>query len=340
MDQRTLPSRLYIDVTNSCNLSCLHCCSSSGHKKTDELTDQEIVRIIDEAAGSGITNLIFSGGEPLLRESLPDLIEHAVRAGCGVTLLTNGLLFTSELAGRLIAPKVRIKMSLDGTTAQTHEALRGPGTFKRTLDVLGMLVDLGAPGLTVHFTVNRWNFRELRDLPSLLKEIGVSFLVVGTIKPSGRAAVNRELLIPPVMIPYVNRVVTEITDKAEIPTVRFTDRGWGEFGCPAVCSKMGLTADGRLNTCVFFGDALQGDSVRDFSLPELWNRHIELMKDLTPGKTCSKCGHLKDCAGGCRARALYYTGDVRGPDPYSCALYGKMTFIRENKELLESLKTL
>ncbi len=301
------------------------------------MSDEEIFRLIDEAAALGIRNIVFSGGEPLLRKSTAAFLEHAADRGLKTTLLTNGLLIDSDMASFLVNLDVHIKISLDGTSAAIHDRFRGAGTFEKTLNVLRMIAELESANLTVHYTVNRLNLQELPELPGLLKNLGVPNMVVGTIKPSGRAAINQELLIPPAMIPYVNQLVTRVVDSGSISLVQFTDRGWGEFGCPAVCSKLGITARGYMTTCAFFGSDMLGGNIRDLSLSELWTKSNSGESCFEINETCQACKNLERCAGGCRARAAYYYNDKNAPDPYSCALYKKKDFVTKNELLFQNL---
>jgi radical SAM protein with 4Fe4S-binding SPASM domain len=229
---------------------------------------------------------------------------------------------------------VRVKISLDGATAETHDALRGSGTFARTCEVLGMLAGVGARDLTIHYTVHRKNFAELELLPDLLEELGVTNVVIGTIKPSGRALCNEELLIPPRMVPFVQQKIRAIKKRANIDFLQYQDRGWDGFGCPATCNKLGITATGRLTTCAFFGQELLGESIRDHSLQELWRRHLQRGEIFVANEQCASCSGLAQCGGGCRARALYYRGDINAVDPYCCAMVGKQAFVSEHRELL------
>lgn len=247
------PSRVYLDVTNRCQLSCRHCCTSSGVPDADELTAAELLAVVDRVRGMGVPNLVISGGEPLLRPELPELLAHAVRSGLRVTVLTNGLSIDEHWAHRLAGWGVRVKISLDGATAATHDELRGTGTFVGVLASLRRLVAAGASDLAVHFTFHRKNLAELPEVPALLRSIGVRNLVIGTIKPSGRALANEELLIAPQMAPYVQQRVAALKGAEGIELQHLSDRGWEGFGCPAVCNKLGITATGRLTTCAFFG---------------------------------------------------------------------------------------
>lgn len=328
------PSRVYLDVTNACQLRCRHCCTDSGVPFEDELALGELIDVIDQVYGMGISNLVISGGEPLLRPDLCAIIERACGLGLEVTLLTNGLLIDEQWAGRLVELGVRVKISLDGATARTHDLLRGEGTFVQTCEVLRRLLLAGASDLTVHYTVHRKSFLELAALPDLLCRLEVPNLVIGTIKPSGRAQINADLLIPPSMVPYVHQKVNAIKRRAGISVLQFSDRGWGEFGCPASCNKLGITASGRLTTCAFFGESLLGGSVRESSLEELWRDHLERSDIFVANKTCARCAALEACGGGCRARALYYYGDLNATDPYCCALFEKQLFLQRHRDVL------
>jgi len=334
MDATIKPSRIYIDVTNACNLRCRHCCTSSGCRYEDELGKEEIISLIHQAKKMGITNLVFSGGEPLIRKDFFSILEYARNSGMEVTILTNGLLIDYKKAKTLIDLSVRVKISLDGACAETHDYLRGKGTFERTIDILRLMVKLKCETLTVHYTVHRLNFLELEMLPELLRKIGVPNLVIGTIKPAGRAQINSELLIPPRMVPFVHERVNSVKRNAGIRIMSFSDRGWGEFGCPASCNKLGITSTGFLTTCAFFGSQFLGGNIREHTLEELWQSHLARSDIFVANEKCKKCPYLPSCAGGCRARALYYYGDINAPDPYCCALYNKKVFIDENRPTL------
>jgi MoaA/NifB/PqqE/SkfB family radical SAM enzyme len=139
-----------------------------------------------------------------------------------------------------------VKISLDGAVAATHDCLWGPGTFERTRSVLKRLVTSGAKDLAAHFTVHRKNLHERDALPSFLASLGVRNVVVGTIKPSGRARLNEALLIPPSMVPYVQQRVSALKRRVEVTVQHLSDKGWEGFSCPAVCNKLSITANGRL----------------------------------------------------------------------------------------------
>jgi len=330
------PSRVYLDVTNRCQLNCRHCCSASGRALSDELSADELLDVVRQVRAMEVKNLVLSGGEPLMRQELPRVLRLAVSENLNVTILTNGLLIDDECAKRLVNWGVRVKISLDGAGAETHDYLRGPGAFERTCLALRRLVAAGATDLAVHFTVHRKNIAELDALPPLLASLGVRNVVVGTIKPSGRARLNEALLIPPTMVPYVQQRVSALKRREELCVQHLSDKGWDGFGCPAVCNKLGITANGRLTTCAFFGQEMLGECIRDYSLVELWRRHLSRSSMFSGNDTCRACPQLSRCGGGCRARALYYHGDINATDPYCCAFQEKKTLVDDNRALLQA----
>ncbi len=330
------PSRIYVDVTNACPLRCLHCCTESGSSSEDELSLVEVKDLIDQVHGMGVENLVLSGGEPMMRSDLFEMLAYARKKRLNVTLLTSGLLI-DEPAARLLAElKIRVKISLDGVTARTHNFLRGSGTFERTLRASSLLQSARVQELCLHFTVHRKNCTELPRLPAFLASIGVRNLVIGVIKPSGRAKVNNSLLIPPSMVPFIQQKIEAVAQSGAITFQNFTDRGWKGFGCPATCNKFGITATGRITTCVFFGRELLGGNIREHGLATLWKEHIGRENVFVANNQCAQCANLPISRGGCRARALHYHGDVNATDPYCCALQGKKLFIEKQRPLLEA----
>ncbi len=334
------PSRVYIDVTNACPLQCLHCCTASGERRADELSLVEIINLVDQVQGMQVKNLVLTGGEPLARADLPAILRHACQQGLNITLLTNGILLDRSWAKLLAELGVRVKISLDGVSAETHNFLRGNGAFEMATQALERLRAAGAENLAVHFTVHRQNCREIARLPELLSELGIHNLVVGLIKPSGRAKDNPALLIPPAMAAYVRQKIEALTHCEQITLQRLSDKCWGSdtedlFGCPATCNKLGVGATGETTTCTFLGQEFMGKNVREYPLAELWQQHLAGGKCFVANAECAECPNLPFSGGGCRARALYYRQDINAPDPYCCASFAKKRFLDQHRPLLE-----
>jgi radical SAM protein with 4Fe4S-binding SPASM domain len=335
MDTDIKPSRIYIDVTNECPLRCLHCCTESGSPWDDELSLSEINQLVDQIYEMQVNNVIFSGGEPMIRADLPAILEHAHAKGLNITLLTSGILIDDEWAKYLARLKIRVKVSLDGVTPQTHDFLRGNGAYQMLLQALKRLRITGIENLSVHFTIHRRNLRELTKLPELLPKLGVKNLIVSMVKPAGRAKLNSELLIPPAMVPYVRQNIEILKKSEDITIQQFSDKGWAGFGCPATCNKFGVTATGYTTPCAFFGPEFLGKNIREYSLKDLWEHHIAQGSMFIVNEQCAQCPNLPISGGGCRARALYFHKDINGTDPYCCALHQQAVFLEKYIGMVE-----
>jgi sulfatase maturation enzyme AslB (radical SAM superfamily) len=128
-DRKDAPfQNLWIHVTNKCNLRCKHCHLSSGASFQDELTTEEIFSIVSQAEQLGVKLLVVTGGEPLVREDILDILNYASEHIDRVLLLTNGTLITDEIAEKLKEFKVDVQVSLDGAQQETQDFIRGKGS--------------------------------------------------------------------------------------------------------------------------------------------------------------------------------------------------------------------
>lgn len=315
-----IPNRLYLDVTSLCNQRCLHCSVEAGEESPGLLSLEEIFDVLHQARTIGIGKVVFSGGEPLARKGIFEILEHCRGLGMEVTVLTNGSLINSAAVDFFKAQVIHIKISLDGASEETHDYLRGKGAFSHLMKVLKLLERLPDHLKSLHFTIHRKNIQELLVIPELLEKVKIRNLMIGTIKPSGRAALNRELILPPQMTPYVRQMIQKVKSDPRICVQEFASKGWEGFGCPAVCDKFGLSADGRATTCVFLGKDYLQKSIRETSLENLWSQYLGAENLFKVNDTCAACSWLEKTGGGCRARAKYFYGDINAPDPTCCAM--------------------
>ena len=184
---------VFWNITSRCNLSCTHCYlrSGPGRWREGELTTDEAIALIDDLAVAGVPLLLFSGGEPLVREDFWTLALHAKKRGIPAVLSTNGTLLTPDVARRLRDAGIGYAgISLDGATSATHDAFRGvPGSFDRSVQALKHCVDAGLR-CGVRFTVTKRNHSELGRLIALARSIGVHRFCVYWLVPSGRGAMH------------------------------------------------------------------------------------------------------------------------------------------------------
>lgn len=181
---------MLLEATKRCNLTCKHCFNNSEFALPNESSAEELKKHIDHLAShSSGNNLVISGGEPLTRKDLFSLISHAYDRGLSVELLTNGLIINEDILAKLKYFNVKVRVSLDGFSKDTHEFLRGPGTFNKTVDHITRLVQSGiTTGITTSFSSH--NIHEVDLLESMIEQTGVDFFQYIIMNQLGRAIPN------------------------------------------------------------------------------------------------------------------------------------------------------
>jgi len=161
------PICLTWEITYACNLRCVHCLSSSGHRRPDELSTAEAKRLIDEWAEMKVFYINVGGGEPMSRKDFFELMDYALTRGIGVKFSTNGSLI-DEKAADWIASRdyLDVQISLDGATAETNDPIRGEGSYQRALTAMALLATRGF-SFKINATVTRHNFSQLDALYAL-----------------------------------------------------------------------------------------------------------------------------------------------------------------------------
>src|SRR5439155_26327211 len=143
----TSPICLTWELTYACNLSCVHCLSSSGRRDPRELSTAECKAVIDELQRMQVFYVNIGGGEPTVRPDFWELVEYAVAHQVGVKFSTNGVKLTPERARWLAATDyVDVQISLDGATADVNDAVRGRGSYDTAIRAMRNLADAGFRG--------------------------------------------------------------------------------------------------------------------------------------------------------------------------------------------------
>jgi radical SAM protein len=181
------------EVTQSCDLACKHCrASAQPLPHPDELTTAEGKTLIDQIAAMRIPIFVFTGGDPMKRQDVFELIRYAASKGVHVAvtpsatpLLTREAIFKMKEAG-----VVRMAVSLDGSTPEIHDELRGlPGTWERTIQAVGWANEAGIP-IQVHSTLGRRNVQDLDSLCDLFEKMAIVMWNVFFLVPVGRGQLD------------------------------------------------------------------------------------------------------------------------------------------------------
>lgn len=181
------------EVTQACDLACVHCrASAQPERHPMELSTDEGKRLIDEIATLRIPVFVLTGGDPIKRPDLFELIAHARQVGVRVSLTPSATpLLTREIVYRLKeAGLARLAVSMDGACAATHDAFRGmTGSFARTLDAVHWANEAGLP-VQINTTFSRRNIDEIDAIVALMEQLKITLWSVFFLVPTGRGKLN------------------------------------------------------------------------------------------------------------------------------------------------------
>ena len=186
-----LAAPLYVawQITNECNLACLHCIEESGPGKAfaDELDRDGVMSVVDQLMDNEVPYLSFSGGEPMLHPHFFDMVERVTSRGSQLKIETNGHYLTPESCARLAALEVKaVQVSLDGATSATFGRMRVRGEFDRTIEGVRNLVAAGV-AVEVNFSPASFNIHEAARIVDLAFELGASSFYSGRTMFTGNA---------------------------------------------------------------------------------------------------------------------------------------------------------
>ena len=259
-----VPFYLSLAVTNRCQGRCVHCYSFLQRKEErPELTTDELKSVIDQAARLGIFQIIFTGGEPLLRKDILELIRHARRRGLLTRLNTNSLLLDGETAVALKKAGLnQCALSLDDADPETHDRMRGlPGHHARTLESLNMLRDLGIYALANIYISKRHLAAGPERTIRLALEAGARGIVILPAVASGQWKEEFEQVPDAEGMARIRDLQNLTTVQTELPTPR------------SVCDTLKkfvlyMTAQGDLTPCPFVPYAI--GNLKEHPLDDMW----------------------------------------------------------------------
>jgi heme b synthase len=341
-DTKIKPPRLIAwELTNACNLACIHCRASAIKDPTpDELSTAEAKHFVDELVEYKPI-IILTGGEPLLRSDVYDIAKYASGHGLRVVLATNGTLLTPDIAKKLKDVGIqRVSISIDGSTKETHDIFRGEtGAFEAALFGIDILKNAGI-SFQINTTITKRNLTEIPNIYELALELGASALHIFLLVPTGRGEEIESEEIPSeeyervlnwfydksktsriqlkaTCAPHYFRIMRQ---RAKTERIKITRETHGleamTKGCLGGSGFCFVSSKGDVYPCGYL-PALAGN-IRQKPFKMIWEKS-KVFNDLRDmGKLKGKCGECEYRAvcGGCRARAYALTGDYLDEEPY------------------------
>jgi mycofactocin radical SAM maturase len=337
------PICLTWELTYACNLSCVHCLSSSGRRDPRELSTAECRAVIDELERMQVFYVNIGGGEPTVRPDFWELVDYATAHHVGVKFSTNGVKITPERARQLAASDyVDVQISLDGATAEVNDAVRGPGSYATALRAMGNLAAAGFRGFKISVVITRQNMSQLDAFKAIADRFGAQ-LRLTRLRPSGRGADVWDELHPTAAQQrqlydwLVARGEQVLTGDSFFHLAAYGDPLPGLNLCGAGRVVCLIDPVGDVYACPFaIHDSFLAGSVRGpGGFAAVW-RESELFTDLRrpqTGGACHSCSAYDSCRGGCMA-AKFFTGlPLDGPDPECVKGHGEQALALANQAL-------
>jgi radical SAM protein with 4Fe4S-binding SPASM domain len=338
------PAHPVWEMTTACNLRCIHCHTSGGKPSPDELTTEEAKRLLSQLARvPEFRMMAFTGGEPLVRGDLFELLAYSRALGFTNTMATNATLIDDDVARRLRRCGVVIAaVSLDGLDAETHDFVRGvPGAFEKALAGMRALRRAGIL-LHINITAMEYNLDQMDRLMALVDELDTGILLMYQLVPVGRgrgvedaaldlsanerlirfmAQAQREAraIMEPVAGPQYWPFLLQRNGIGRGPLLRLAETVF--HGCSAGRGFVYIKPDGDVWPCPFV--EVSCGNVRRTPFDAIWCgsavlEDLRRREDLLKGR-CGECEYRRLC-GGCRGRAWATTGDYLAEDP-SCFIH-------------------
>jgi len=327
------------EVTGACNLRCIHCHAVSGQAAKDELTTDEGKRLIDMiAAESEFRTLIYTGGEPLVRPDIFELLRHSQKAGLANIIATNGTLIDEEMAFKLKDHGVVCHaISLDAADPSVHNMVRNKaGAFDLAMRGIEATRKAGIM-LQTNTTAMEYNMPHLPELIDYADHCGAGIMLMYQLVAVGRGEKIEQATLKKSANQHLSELISEkqkscsmiiepvagpqywpyLLEKGGIrggPLLKLAEKVF--HGCAAARGFVYIKANGDVWPCPFV--EVSGGNVRNTGFHQIYHES-ELFRNLrqreeTLKGLCGECRYKTVC-GGCRGRAQAYTGDYLAEDP-------------------------
>ncbi|MCU7905374.1 MAG: radical SAM protein [Candidatus Thiodiazotropha sp. (ex Epidulcina cf. delphinae)] len=327
---------LAVNLTRRCNLACAHCYMDADTRRAggnDELSTKEVKQLLNEIASrNNETMVVLTGGEPLLRRDLEQLVAHGSGLELSMVIGTNGVLLNEDRVGMLKqAGAMGVGISLDSLDPQSHDRFRGcPGSWKKTLAGMDHCRKHDLP-FQVHFSVTEKNAHEVGSMIDFAKAVGAHVLNIFFLVCTGRGESmsditparyeqvlsqlvqvqeeTTDLIVRARCAPHFKRVAYQANPESTMTRAQ----GYEGGGCLAGIHYCRITPEGGVTACPYIPD--EEGSIRERAFWDIWEQTstFELLRNPKLEGKCGKCEFQKLC-GGCRARPLAMGGTLMDTD--------------------------
>ena len=330
MTQYSHPLALIAEITHRCPLHCVYCSNPLElTSRKEELATADWLRVFGEAAALGVLHLHLTGGEPLARPDLVDMIEGARQSRLYTNLITSGVGLSRERLAQLVEAGLdHIQLSFQDSTEGPANWIAGARAHEHKLDLAKWIREQRNPiAFTTNLVVHRQNIEHLEEMIAALEALHPDRMEIAHAQYYGWALQNRSALLPTRAqldraVAVVAAAEERLRGKVRIDMVipdyhaRFPKACMGGWG------RQLLLVDpaGRALPCHAAGviPGMRFDNVREHTLDWIWQHSEAFQKfrgeDWMP-EPCRSCDRRKEDFGGCRCQAFLLTGDATATDP-------------------------
>ncbi len=324
------PEYGFLEVTRRCSTRCRLCYVNSGEDRPDTLSREQILATVDQMAAAGVQAIALSGGDPLARPDMIEILEHAAGRGLVPGVSTSLLALTEETARRLGELGALVQVSLDGCTAETNDWNRGAGSFDKAMRGIDLLGRYQVP-FRFACVINKRNLGDLEGMVALALDKGAREAAFARVKLAGRArehaaeadpsreemAAAYQTLYRKAFDPAAARVAIRCKHNQALI------EGLGErvdcLPCGAGRTFVQVSYNGDIIPCSLLTGVerfVAGNVLTD-RIDEVWERSpvFDFFRRTTADDVpaCASCRVKHLCGGGCRGDAFLTSGDILGP---------------------------
>jgi len=326
---QTQPLWLLAEITYRCPLHCAFCYNPTDYADhiKNELNTDEWIKVLRDARKMGALQLGISGGEPLLRDDIEDIVTEANQLGYYSNLITSGVGLTEKRIDAFKAGGLdHIQLSMHDITEEISNFVTDTKTFKLKQKVAAMIKDRGYP-MVLNVVIHRYNIGHIKEILEMAEKLGADYVELANTQYYGWSLINRNQLMPTKeQIDEAEKITNEfreyIGNKMKIFFVvpdYYAERpkkcmnGWGEV-------FMIVTANGDVLPChsARVLPNIDFPNVKNDQLNEIWYDSSAFNKyrgDDWMKEPCRSCSEKENDLGGCRCQAFLLSGDAEGADP-------------------------
>ncbi len=314
------------ELTLKCNLNCLHCGSSAGLKRTDELTTNQAIQLCRDLSDLGFKGIALMGGEVFLRKDWGIISKEIKDLGIVLSIITNGYFNPERIIPKLkrIEPEC-LMVGLDGSSAEMQDKIRNvDGAFNKVMNFIQAAKDANLP-IGIITTVHKMNFSDLPNIKNIIVEKQIGWQIQEAT-PIGRFP--KKLLLSEEEYYALGLFIYSMQKKYKreefsivgVHNFGFFSRAipnlsnypeWN--GCYAGKTVLGIQSNGNVKGCLALSDNFIEGNIRNRKIQDIWNdpnsfsynRNFEV-ENL--GENCQNCKYGKKCKGGCLTRSSSITG--------------------------------